>query len=349
MADVPPPEQAPASYAPILPGIFEVPSLNLLAGASGLGKTALLAGIAKAFQTGAPLFGHPVAATPRLGYISCDRGGPGLLEWFRRADVALDPAHFPVYSLIEDTSFDLQQLHRGRGGPALFAHCVEQLGLPPGSVILADPIALFLGGRLNDYTAVALACIEIQRYLAAHPYCVIGVCHTSKLKADVQDRYARPQDRILGSMALLGYSATQMYFMGPDEAGRDDGQYLFSWNSHSAPEGQFLLRRNPTNGLFLLDQAVCVTPQPEVTDPEAGRGSIDAAPIEDRRLQAVLSQIPYGPEVILFAELEVRFILEKPQGVSLSRASLVRCLSRLRVLGHAETPTRGKWRRVRVN
>lgn len=314
-------------YAPIIPGILEVPSLNMLAGASGLGKTALIASVVAHVLRGGTLFGQPCTPPPAIGYIAADRPVASARQWFDLAGIG----DLPTFSIIDDRKFDLVQLRKGPAGPRLLRHCIEQLNLPPGSWILSDPIALFLGGRLNDYTTVALAAIEIQRDLIEMQVATTGVCHTSKLLADVEQRYARPQDRILGSTALLGYSSTQMYLMGPDEAGRDDGQYTFSWTPHHRPAADFLIKRLP-NGLF--DVAGAYEQMPPLPA---------AAGIEGH-LGAILSLFPEPPGTITPFQL-LDAARTKLDGEAPSRATLFRCLTRLQEEGRISRAGYGQWAR----
>ena len=56
------------------------------------------------------------------------------------------------------------------------------------------------------------------------------------------------EDRMGGSMAKLGYSATQMYLAGPEEM--DEAYHTFLWNPHHAPSQTFKLKQDPDTGLF---------------------------------------------------------------------------------------------------
>lgn len=298
----------------------------MLAGASGIGKTALIASMAKLFRDGAPLFGHAMTPPPAVGYVSSDRGGASAKLWFEAAGYP----DIPQYSVVDDAGFDIRQLHGKYGGGALLASCIEQLHLPFGAVVFVDPIALFVGSNLLDYRAVAIACIEIQRWLKTHPYCVIGVCHTSKLKADEKDRYARPQDRILGTGALLGYSSTQMYLMGPDEAGREDGRHTFLWNPHHAPEESFTLQKG-TDGLF------------DLTDASAPKALLPATLSPQQ--ESLLALFPDPDHIISTAQI-VRMLQTDVSRDPLPHRTLSRRLRELEAMGYVWQPAKGQWARV---
>ena len=232
----------------LLPNIIPYCSVSLLSGAAGLGKTALIAGIAKAFRDGTPIFGHQPNPVAAIGIIIADRG------WARGAKVWFDRAGFPeikYYSMPDDVTFDPRCLRKKFERTARLGEFIDKLGLPPGSLLFVDPIGLFLGGNLLDYDACAVACHEIRVLLRNRGLTLIATAHSGKLKADKKDRYARLQDQILGSSALLGFSDTQMVLASPEETGRPC--YTFLWLSHLAPPETFLLDRN-ADGIFELAQ-----------------------------------------------------------------------------------------------
>lgn len=303
-----------------LPGILDTGSLNMLAGASGIGKTALISSLARAFAEGGSLWGHPITIPTGVGYIGADRGSSSAKQWFEAAGYP----DIPLYGIVDDRNFDVAQLRNKTGGPQLLFHCLEQLQLPPGSLIFVDPVALFVGSNLLDYRVVAIACIEIQRYLMDHPYTLVGVCHTSKQKANPQDRYMRPQDRIMGTGALLGYTSTQMYLMGPEEAGRDDGRHTFLWNPHHRPEESFSLTRL-SNGLFDL------TSLPTANKPLS------------EELLALLALFPGPDHTVPTAQLVKLVTHDGATSPGAARRALFRRLRELERLGYLHQVIRGMW------
>ncbi len=252
-----------------LPKILTLGSLNLLAGASGIGKTALIAWLLKQFRDGLPVFGHATNPPPAIGYLTADRPWVHTQHWFH----AVGFPEIRQYSIIDDGSLKLPNQRMKHLRVDFFKQVVGKLDLPPGSLLVVDPIALFLGGNLLDYDTVAFACIEIHRWLQAMEYCTLGLAHSAKQRAEKSDRYLRLQDRISGSMALLGYTETQMYLAAPEETGDKHGQYTFLWNPHTAPAETFQFLKGD-QGLFLTDHAVSVnaagqplTPPREVLTP----------------------------------------------------------------------------------
>ena len=149
----------------------------------------------------------------------------------------------------DDPSFDPRCLRKKLERTALLGEFIDKLTLPRGSLLFVDPIGLFLGGNLLDYDGCAVACHEIRVLLRDRGLTLIATAHSGKLKADGKERYARLQDQILGSTALLGFSDTQMVLASPEETGQQ--HYTFMWLSHLAPPETFLMARN-AEGIFTL-------------------------------------------------------------------------------------------------
>lgn len=228
-----------------LPIILPGASVNLLAGAPGVGKTALLAGLLTAFRDQRPVFGHTPAALPKIAIICADRSwDQSTSEWFRRVGYT----DLPAYSLLDDENFNVRRLRQKQQRIDILQEAINHLELPWGSLLVVDPLALFLGGNLNDYDACGVACAEIRQVCRRRGLTVIGTAHSSKQKADKQQRYLRLQDRIAGSTALFGYTDTQMYLAAPEEIGEDF--YLFQWTPHHGPEEHFKLKKDD-QGLFI--------------------------------------------------------------------------------------------------
>lgn len=309
-----------------LPNILKLGTINLLAGASGIGKTAFLSWLIRQLELGAPVFGHPTTAPPAIGFLAADRSLEENSHWFRLSGVET----LRKFSLVDDEiALPNQRMKHLRVD--FFKQCVEKMDLPPGSLLIVDPIALFLGGNLLDYDSCAFACIEIQRWIRspARRYCLTGVCHSAKQKADSNDRYLRLQDRISGTMAQLGYTSTQMFLAGPAETGEDEsGLYTFMWNPHTAPEEVFQFPKGP-NGLFLTDAAVCRTVILPGTDA-----------LTDADLK-VLAALPVDGTPISTHQL-----LSTLTTTSIARSSVFRSLQILIKLGQAERLKHGLWRRV---
>jgi hypothetical protein len=238
-----------------LPNIIPFGGISLLAGAPNVGKTCLLAWIARCFRDSRPIFGHQPNPLPAIGIVSADRAwARGAGAWFARAG-------FPdirVYSMADDASFDCRRLRRRFERSTVLIEFIDKLQLPPGSLVLIDPIGMFLGGNLNDYDTCAVACHEIRYALAQRGLTLLATAHSAKIKADKRERYLRLQDQILGSTALFGFTDTQMYLASPEETSKE--YYTFVWHPHLARVEFHLLSRDE-QGLFVpydgADQGNC--------------------------------------------------------------------------------------------
>lgn len=232
------------TYSDPIPGIINYGSVNILAGASGVGKTCFLSWLLTQLRDGKPVFGKPVNVPTTIGYVAADRGWEaGGRYWFDKSGLEVK-----VYSLADDPNFIPVRLrNKLKLVSDVLKHCLDRLDLPAGSLVAIDPIALFIG-NLNDYHATATALLEIRRLCADRKLSAIGLAHAAKQKADKKERYMRLQDRINGSGAQLGYGDTQMYLAGPDETGKR--HYTFLWHPHNAPAQEFQLGRSP-EGLFI--------------------------------------------------------------------------------------------------
>lgn len=233
-------------YPDPIPLIIPAGGISLLAGAPGVGKTAFLASFLCKFRDHQPIFGHQPAPLPPDGIaiISADRSWDSTHYWYDRAGWP----DIPVYSLIDDPAFQKVRLRRRNDRVSLLCEFIDKLTLPRGSLVIVDPISLFLGGNLLDYDTCMVSCMEIRDLLRTRSLTCIATAHSGKQKSNKEDRYLRLQDRILGSTALFGFTDTQMYLASPEEI--DRGYYAFLWHPHMLPAETFELSRDD-NGLFI--------------------------------------------------------------------------------------------------
>lgn len=234
---------APSPFPDPIPGIIGYGTVNILAGAPGVGKTCLLSTILARLRDGKDIFGAACHAPPAIGFISADRGAATAWHWLRLAG-----ADVRFYNLVEDTEFATIRLrNKFQLVTVVLEGCVEQLALPPGSIVVVDPVTLFMGNP-NDYQGCAIACIEMRRMCHRRQLTMLGTAHASKQKADSKAQYKRLQDRILGSAAQLGYGDTQMYLASPEET--DEKFHTFLWHPHTSPPQIFPLGRDQ-HGMFV--------------------------------------------------------------------------------------------------
>lgn len=233
-----PPRHFPDPIAHLIPH----GSICTLSGASGVGKTAFLATLIRLLQTGGEFFGQPVTPQPAIGVLACDRPWRDHNAWFGKAGCG----DLPHVSL-RDQNYNWELLRQPGKIPQIFGGLVDQIGLPPGGFLIVDPLPLFIPGRLIDYKDMAIGFGLLDEQLRKRQLTMLGVFHVSKQKANKNDHYQRPQDRILGSAALIGYSETAFYLLGPEET--DSTYYQFGGVPHQLPP-MCLNYTRTANGLF---------------------------------------------------------------------------------------------------
>jgi hypothetical protein len=250
----------------------------------------------------------------QIGVINTDRNWEdGAGDWFSL--VGFGDVRY--YSMADDETFDMRALRRKFERAQRLIEFIDKLQLPPESLVIVDPISLFLGGNLLDYDSCAIACHEIRQALRKRRITLLALAHSSKLKADKRERYLRLQDQILGSTAIFGFCDTQMYLASPEEIG--EPYYTFLWHPHRAKPEMFFLSRDEV-GLFVpydgADQGNCAR---------------------------VMYLFPEADEIGLAV------LIELAQQIPLSRTSLKRVLQTLLDRRRVEKVRHGFYRRVPVH
>ena len=238
---------AAAAFPDPIVGLIPFGSICTFSGASGVGKTAFIAGTITVLQRGEPLFGHQTNPPPKIGLLVSDRPWRDHAQWFEKAGCG-DLPHVSLRD-IDDYQWKLFREYKAEDvASKLFGGLLDALDLPPGSLVIVDPLPLFLSGRLIDYKDVAISFGLLDQQLRKRQLTMLGVFHVSKQKANRSDRYLRPQDRILGSAALIGYSETSFYLLSPEEA--EHHAYEFGAIAHQLPPITLQYKRND-HGLFV--------------------------------------------------------------------------------------------------
>lgn len=291
-----------------------------MAGAPGVGKTALFAWILTHFHPDSPpgttLFGHPVQPAAKLGIITVDRSwSQSGKRWFDLAGLS----DIAQYCFHDDPTFDRKRLRTKPRRIDILNEFIDHLEpLPFGSIVYVDPLTLFLGGNLLDYDSCFVAAAEMRDIGRKRGITLFGSAHAAKQKADKKTRYDRLQDRILGSTGIIGFTDTAMYLAAPEEMKRRT--FTFLWAPHHHKTQEFSLTRED-NGLFL---------------PTA---EIELATLDD----LLLLHIPYAPEFI-----EVKNLRALTLG-DISHGAFYDHLSRLETAGTVLKPDRGQYQRPLPN
>lgn len=230
-----------AQLPDLIDGILPATEVSILAGASGAGKTTVLMGVLKQLQDNLPVFGHAITPDLKLGYIAADRTWDAYDRLAQK--VGVDLSKMKVRALIDDENIDT---HRLETNPSSILYTLlGEMAHAKVNLVVVDPLAVLLGCDLNTYHVVAARLIRLNRFCKLNNLTVLGTHHATKARSDYS--FKRPQDRISGSSALLGFTSTQLFLSSPEESG---GEYT-DWHivSHHAKAMIIHLRRNSL-GLF---------------------------------------------------------------------------------------------------
>ena len=222
--------------------ILPANQLHLFAGASGAGKTTLALQYMRKLLDGSPWFGHAVHPPKSFAFVCCDRQAAEYEDKFEKLRVK----PFPIHSLVENPTFDPLTLATAKGRTDAFPKVWEAVGCP--ELLVMDPISPFLPSDLRDYHAVASSLLWFTRFCIRHNITIWAHHHAGKLRMDAQ--FARAQDRINGSGALLGYSGTQIFITDAAEVHDAPGYYILTINPHNAPPETHKLMRTDGTGAF---------------------------------------------------------------------------------------------------
>lgn len=306
----------PATFPDPIPGIIPFGSICTFAGASGVGKTCLYATWIKRWQTGQTICHHETHRPVEIGVLVGDRRWQSHRQWFDAAGI--DDNSLKHYSLRDDDTFVWNDLRLGPKVKDMFSKALDRLNLAPGSLLLVDPLALWLSGKVNDYKDVAIGLGVLDSVIRPRQLTMLGIFHQSKQIADKSQQYTRPQDRILGSAATIGFSDTAMYLLGPEDL--DTPYYGFGWVPHNAKAETFKFTKDAW-GLFI--------PYGETDDYD--------------RIEVVFEHIPNDTHGITTGQLLHR--LEAKQ-IEISRRTVFLCLKKLIEDGRVVLVRRGLYRRA---
>lgn len=313
-----------------VPSLFTVGSITLLSGPSGAGKTTLMADWLTRLRDGRSICYQPAFPPPYIGVIATDRPWRDHQAWFDKAGFT----RVPHYSLRDDEKLDWDRFLRPTHLPGLFRDALSRLdaqhpsgAMPPGSLVFVDTLMMYLPGNLIDYRQTAVGISKLDQIIQKRKLVLIGTAHTSKQKSAPDQQYTRPQDRILGSMALLGYTDTQVFLLPPLDDEKDDPASVCSTvgiiSHHKRPIIMELVRDTQT-GLFV-----------------PYRHTVE----EDARIQELLSVVLPEPNASRTREL-VEYAADN---LNLNRRTVHRWLNILENRGMVYQPTRGNWSKPAID
>jgi KaiC/GvpD/RAD55 family RecA-like ATPase len=217
--------------------------VSILAGASGAGKTTLIMQVLCNLQHNEQVFGHAIEEDLNIGYIAADRTWDAYARLAMQVGVDLD--RIKVKALIDDTSIDLDQLESNAQGTMY--KVLSSLVAEGCDLIVVDPLVVLLGSDINTYHVIAARMIKLNRFCKANQVTILGTHHATKARTDFS--FKRPQDRISGSSALLGFTSTQLFLASGEESGQEYTQWHIV--SHHAKAEVINLERDKNTGLFV--------------------------------------------------------------------------------------------------
>lgn len=303
--------------------------ISIISGASGVGKTTYLATFISRFLSGKPLFGEtpaPIERVPFVGLIVTDRRWETARIWFDKAGVE-EGDRFRAYCLLDDSTFEWEKIKKDASHADLFEDALDAINPPPNSLVIVDPIALYLGGRLIDYSVTAAAIGKLSAVCVKRRVTALGTLHVPKARSDPKERFIRPQDRALGSTAIASYTNTQFYLIGPEETRKP--YYVLGYVSHNRPGYEAKLVRD-TDGLFKMatDADMVAVKLEEVAEQVEDDPLFDSIP-------------PAGDEGVSGKQMVYLGSLR-----GLSRATVYRRLRLWEQAGVVEEVREGIWRRT---
>lgn len=179
-------------------------------------------------------------ATKAIAYLISDRNVEEAAS--RATALGIPDNKIQFYSIVNDKAIHENELLAPK---MLLEKILDKKFTIDFDLLVIDPIGLFINGNLNSYQTVARSMMILNRIAIEKNITIIGTHHSTKAKHEV--KFRRPQDRISGSSALLGYSGTQMVLVPTDE---DDTPYdTFYIISHTHEPMKIEMERGQ-NGYF---------------------------------------------------------------------------------------------------
>lgn len=234
--------------APVIPDIIETilpaEEVSILAAPSGGGKTTLIMQMLAAYISGEQTFlGQRLAPNVQWGYLANDHAWKMYEDTASR--VGLDTAKLPHISVMDDESIDLEIFRTD--SLRVLEQCLLRLIDQGVNAVIVDTLVSFFGSDVKAYNQNAYALLRIGRFCRKHKLTILGTHHTTKARTDFG--FKRPQDRISGSMSLLGFSSTQLCLVPPDETGNACCEFHII--AHNAPPKMIPLVREEMKGTFV--------------------------------------------------------------------------------------------------
>lgn len=279
--------------ADIIEWVVPAHETSILAGASGAGKTTLIMNIIKKLQNNESVFGYPATPNLKIGYIAADR----TWEAYKvlAATTGVDTTRLKIRALIDDDDIDTDRFEHDPQG--ILYSLLLDMAKSGIDLVIVDPLVVFLGCATNIYHMNAARLIRLNRFCRQKSITVLGTHHATKARTDYG--FKRPQDRISGSSALLGFTSTQLFLAAAEET--ETKEYA-EWHiiSHHAPPKVVLLKRDE-QGRFeeapQIPEPIDISAfHPVIDDTDVGGAIIkflpaDGTPVQRKQIVSNLTQM----------------------------------------------------------
>lgn len=235
---------------------------NFLSGSSGAGKTTWLGWFINQLRTQERLWDYKINRPPFIAYIAADRDASGALAklvaagWTEPAyyDLVNDPEAESCVAALGDERSNVRFPLFYRALAHLRRKYLGGEKLPPDSLLAIDGMGPLLGIEpAGKYLKSVARTMLLTNMLAAREKFLPLLMHHG-IKVNGENRYLRPEDNILGSMALQGFSSTMIHVTEP-ELSEDPSREIttVTIRSHDAPRMTQEFKRDPNTGLFVYE------------------------------------------------------------------------------------------------
>lgn len=229
-------------------GIWPRRRVNLIAGASGAGKTRFMAPQLFALLDGKPILGRSVEKLDRISYVACDRTSEDACDTM--SDMGYDPKRLHIYSFMDnEVEWQLNKV-------------VEAVPFHTQLIYIEAIGALVPHGKINDYHEVLRFGRSVNKVIRQTGSEVLGSTHVPKLKKD--EGFKHERENIFGAASWAGIAGTIVVVEEQDDERRDihiltrDGRkekFTFEFN-----EQGHLVESSQVLGTYLLDRWLTTIP-----------------------------------------------------------------------------------------
>lgn len=192
----------------ILENVIAERQVNLVAGASGSGKTRWIFQLKHEMEHQRKLLGYRTRQAV-WGYLSGDRTGDSIRETLRTMGLG----EMKVYSCVDHKKV-------GRDLISLWPEVCTALEIVPEFLVVDGFTSFCPDGEINAYAKVAKWLAGLQGFCESEGVTILGACHTSKAREG--ETILDPRQKIAGSVAWAAYTEGVVVIDRPFQGGPKD-------------------------------------------------------------------------------------------------------------------------------